>query len=213
MNKTLTALLALAALGAAHAQSGLKAGLWENRTTLMTVDGKDMAAVLRAAAEQQQKEIASLPPEQRKQAEAVLGRQGGDPLVRRVCISAEMARNEQLLVPAPGARRLRAADGQARGRAQQLQLQLQARWRHADRQGRVGDRRRADQHLAGNQGEERRRQEPVDARRVPHEVPGQRLRRRQAAVRADGGGVGRQQGGTPAGARQIERGKALIAID
>ena len=101
MNKTLTALLALAALGAAHAQSGLKAGLWENRTTLMTVDGKDMAAVLRAAAEQQQKEIASLPPEQRKQAEAVLGRQGGDPLVRRVCISAEMARNEQLLVPRP----------------------------------------------------------------------------------------------------------------
>ena len=74
MNKTLTALLALAALGAAHAQSGLKAGLWENRTTLMTVDGKDMAAVLRAAAEQQQKEIASLPPEQRKQAEAMLGR-------------------------------------------------------------------------------------------------------------------------------------------
>ena len=117
MNKTLTALLALAALGAAHAQSGLKAGLWENRTTLMTVDGKDMAAVLRAAAEQQQKEIASLPPEQRKQAEAVLGRQGGDPLVRRVCISAEMARNEQLLVPRPPTASRRRSSARARAAA------------------------------------------------------------------------------------------------
>ena len=40
MKKTLTALMALAALGAAQAQSGMKAGLWESHTTKMTVDAR-----------------------------------------------------------------------------------------------------------------------------------------------------------------------------
>ena len=91
MNKKLAALLALTLLGTAHAQSGLKAGLWENRTVRMMVDGKDMTAAMRDAAELRKQQIAKLPPAQRQQAEAALARQGGDPLSRRACISAEMA--------------------------------------------------------------------------------------------------------------------------
>ena len=101
MKKTLSALLVLAALGAAHAQSGMKAGLWESRTTKMTVDGKDMTPTLRERGEQMKQQIASLPPAQRRQAEARLAQQGGDPLARRVCISPEMARREQPMVPRP----------------------------------------------------------------------------------------------------------------
>ena len=101
MNKKLAALLALTLLGTAHAQSGLKAGLWENRTVRMVVDGKDMTAAMRDAAEQRKQQIAKLPPAQRQQAEAALARQGGDPLTRRVCISAEMAARQQPMVPRP----------------------------------------------------------------------------------------------------------------
>ena len=101
MNKKLAALLALTLLGTAHAQSGLKAGLWENRTVRMMVDGKDMTAAMRDAAELRKQQIAKLPPAQRQQAEAALARQGGDPLSRRVCISAEMAARQQPMVPRP----------------------------------------------------------------------------------------------------------------
>ena len=104
MNKTLIALLALTAVGAAQAQnspSGLKAGLWETRTLKMSVDGQDMSAQMAAAAEQMKKQLASLPPEQRKKAEAALGAQGGDPMTQRMCISAEMAARDQTMVPRP----------------------------------------------------------------------------------------------------------------
>ena len=101
MNKTLTALLALAALGAAHAQSGLKAGLWESRTQKMVMDGKDMLPQMKAAREQMQKSLAGMPPEQRKKMEAMMGAQGGDPTVQRMCISADMAKKDQAFVPRP----------------------------------------------------------------------------------------------------------------
>ena len=107
MNKTLIALLALLALvagGTAQAQtsqSGLKAGLWETRTLRMTVDGQDMTAQMAAAAEQMKKQLASLPPEQRKKAEAAMGQHGGDPMTQRMCVSAEMAARDQTMVPRP----------------------------------------------------------------------------------------------------------------
>lgn len=104
MKKTFIALLALATWGGAQAQgssSGLKAGLWETRTTRMTADGQDMMAQITAAAEQMKKQLASLPPEQRKKAEAMLPPQGSDPMSRRICISPEMAKRDQPMVPRP----------------------------------------------------------------------------------------------------------------
>ena len=103
MKKTLMLLLALAAAGGAPAQTGqagLKAGLWETTTTRMTADGKDMKAQFAASAEQMKKQIANLRPEQRKKAEAMLAQQG-DPLSRRICVSAEMAKRDQPMIPRP----------------------------------------------------------------------------------------------------------------
>lgn len=104
MTKTIVALWALAAWGGVQAQapqSGLKAGLWESRTTRMTADGQDMLAQITAAAEQMKKQMASLPPEQRKKAEAMLPPHGSDPLSQRICISPEMAQRDQPMVPRP----------------------------------------------------------------------------------------------------------------
>lgn len=95
----------LAALAAATAQAqgpgGLKAGLWETRTTRMQMDGKDMLAQRVAARAQMRQSIAGLPPEQRKKMEAMLAQQGDDPAVQRLCISPEMAARDQPMVPRP----------------------------------------------------------------------------------------------------------------
>jgi hypothetical protein len=101
-----TALITLGAVlltGAVHAQgaSDPKPGLWESRTLKMTVDGNDMLPQIKAAREQMRKSMANMPPEQRKQMEAAMGAQGGDPTVQRVCISAEMIKNEWAAAPRP----------------------------------------------------------------------------------------------------------------
>jgi len=102
MKPFVIALLALSALGAAQAQSsGLKAGLWESRTTRMTVDGKDMMPQIAAAAEQMKKQLASLPPEQRKKVEASLLAHGSDPTAQHLCISPEMAKRDEPILPRP----------------------------------------------------------------------------------------------------------------
>ncbi|MFT4196168.1 DUF3617 domain-containing protein [Ottowia sp.] len=103
MKAVLIGLCAASAVGAAQAQGpgGLKAGLWESRTLKMAMDGKDMLPQMKAAREQMQKSLAGMPPEQRKKMEAMMGAQGADPTVQRLCVSAEMARKDQALVPRP----------------------------------------------------------------------------------------------------------------
>lgn len=79
----------------------MKAGLWEVKTTKQIVDGQDM----RAQMQQMQQELAGLPPDQRKQMEAMMGRQGmsmGPGGATRMCISEEMAKRDTPVVDPEG---------------------------------------------------------------------------------------------------------------
>ncbi len=100
MKKTLLA-LTLTLLAAPAFAGDMKAGLWEMKTMKQVVDGQDM----RAQMQQMQQQMASLPPEQRKQMEAMMGRQGmamGPGGATRMCISEEMARRDSPVVDPDG---------------------------------------------------------------------------------------------------------------
>ena len=91
------ALFMLGAAATAHAQK-LTPGLWENSITLKGGDARMDAAMARM-----QEELAKMPPEQRKQMEAMmasrgvaLGGAGGAPNAVRVCISKEQAERNEL---------------------------------------------------------------------------------------------------------------------
>ncbi len=98
----LVLLSALAASGA-WAQK-LTPGLWENTITVATQGGPAGNPMA-----QMQERLAKLPPEQRKQMEAMLAQQGvgvgagGQSL--RVCITPEMAARDELPMQEPGCRR------------------------------------------------------------------------------------------------------------
>ena len=100
MKKTILA-LSLPLLAAPALAGDMKAGLWEVKTTKQIVDGQDMQAQMR----QVQQQMASLPPEQRRQMEAMMNKQGvgmGPGGANRMCISEEMAKREGPMVdPAP----------------------------------------------------------------------------------------------------------------
>jgi Protein of unknown function (DUF3617) len=92
--------------GPAFAQSSsLKPGLWEIKPIRQVVDGRDMSAQMAAARTKMQQAIANLPPERRKQLEAMMSRQGASPQAfaaggTRICISAAMAaRNAPMVDP------------------------------------------------------------------------------------------------------------------
>ena len=89
-------------LCAAPALAGdMKAGLWEVKTIRQVIDGQDM----RAQMQQMQQQMASLPAEQRKQMEAMMGGQGigmGPGGATRMCISEEMARRDTPVVDPDG---------------------------------------------------------------------------------------------------------------
>jgi hypothetical protein len=89
----------IAGVAQAEGAGSLKPGLWEVRTLKMTIDGADILPQMKAAQEQMRRSMASMPPEQRKQMEATMGAQDGDPTVQRVCVSPEMAKNEQAVLP------------------------------------------------------------------------------------------------------------------
>lgn len=91
--KNLVPALALILLAAPALAGDMKAGLWEMKTIRQVVDGQDMQAQMR----QMQQQMAGLPPEQRKQMEAMMGRQGigmGAGGAMRMCISEEMAKRD-----------------------------------------------------------------------------------------------------------------------
>jgi hypothetical protein len=105
MQKSSLAILILLS-GPAYAQSsGLKPGLWELTPVSQVMDGHDLTAQISAAQAKMQQAMSSLPPEQRKQMEEMLSRQGTSPQIlatgsTRICVSAAMAaKNVQIVDP------------------------------------------------------------------------------------------------------------------
>lgn len=96
---TITITLALAFSALPAAAQTMKPGLWEVTSRM----GGEHGAKIAAAQAEMQKQLAAMPPEQRKQMEKMLAQQGvgmpgaapGGGMAARVCISKEMAaRNE-----------------------------------------------------------------------------------------------------------------------
>lgn len=104
MNKATVLGMAVAALSTSvAAQTAMKPGLWEMRTIKHVVDGRDMMAQMAAAQAQMQQMMANMPAGQKKQMEAMMGKQGATaPNVQRICVSPEMAAREKPMVSANG---------------------------------------------------------------------------------------------------------------
>ncbi|MCW5636139.1 MAG: DUF3617 domain-containing protein [Rubrivivax sp.] len=88
------AAFAVLAAGGAQAQK-IRPGLWENAVTVKSSGGQ-----VEAAMAQMRAQLASMPPEQRAQVEAMMARQGvgmaaGKPNTVRTCISPEMAARDE----------------------------------------------------------------------------------------------------------------------
>ena len=99
--KKLVPILFLSLLAAPALAGDMKAGLWEVKTTKQIIDGQDMQAQMR----QMQQQMANLPPEQRKQMETMMGRQGmsmGPGGVTRMCIGEELAKRETPMIDHEG---------------------------------------------------------------------------------------------------------------
>lgn len=81
----------------AHAQARPAAGLWEVRSSIQGGGGE-----MQRAMEQAQKQMASMPPEQRRAMEQMMARQGvqmgapGQPAAVKVCVTPEMAARSEL---------------------------------------------------------------------------------------------------------------------
>lgn len=101
--KNLTLAILLILSGNSFAQSTLKQGLWEVKPISQVRDGKDMTAQMAAAREQMRKSLANMPPERRKQMEAMMG-QGGTTGggATRICVSAAMAARDKPMVDSEG---------------------------------------------------------------------------------------------------------------
>ena len=96
-------LLLLACAAGASAQT-MKPGLWEI-TTQMQSGGKDMGAAM----ERMQKQMASMPPEQRKMMEEMMAKQGvkmgaspGGGMAIKVCMTQEMVDRHEVAPPRDG---------------------------------------------------------------------------------------------------------------
>lgn len=101
---TLAILITLS--GSAFAQgSSLKPGLWEMKQIRQVMDGRDMAAQMASAQNQMQQAMANMPPERRKQMEAMMGGQGMPAQGAggmRICISPAMAARDKPMVDPEG---------------------------------------------------------------------------------------------------------------
>ncbi len=98
--KTIVSILVLGFFAAPALAGDMKAGLWEVKTIKQIVDGQDMHAQMQAM----QKQLAALPPAQRKQMEAMMASQGvgmsGNAM--RICISEEAARRNAPVIDPEG---------------------------------------------------------------------------------------------------------------
>ena len=102
--KKLTLAIFITLSGAAFAQgSSLKPGLWEIKPVSQIMDGRDMTAQMASAQSKMQQAMANMPPNQRKQMEAMMGQQGasaGEDM--RICVSPAMAANDKPIVDPEG---------------------------------------------------------------------------------------------------------------
>ena len=103
MKKLILAILITLSSTALAQGSGLKQGLWEIRPIKQIMDGKDMTAQLASAQAKMQQAMANMSPEQRKQMQTMMGRQGtptgGG---TRICVSAAMAARDKPIVDSEG---------------------------------------------------------------------------------------------------------------
>ena len=101
--RRLTALILLASAAGASAQT-MKPGLWEISTQIQS-GGKDLSTAMAAM----QKQMASLPPEQRKMMEDMMAKQGvkmgaspGGGMAVKMCMTQEMVDRHQVTPPRDG---------------------------------------------------------------------------------------------------------------
>ena len=91
-------LLALMSLSIGAQAQKLTPGLWEQQAIMKTGNGQ-----MEAAMAQMQAQMAAMSPEQRKQMEAAMGRQGmgapagpGQPMTMKVCLTADQAARDEI---------------------------------------------------------------------------------------------------------------------
>lgn len=100
MKKTLIAAALAVVAVPALAQTIMKPGLWELRTTKQVMDGQDMLAQMAGVQAEMQKMMANMSAAQKKQMEAMMGKQAGTAgNVHRICISPEMAARDRPMTP------------------------------------------------------------------------------------------------------------------
>jgi len=106
MKKFVFVMLVALSGGAYASGSGLKAGLWEMKQIKQIMDGRDMGAQMAAAQDQMAQAMANMPPERRKQMEAMMGSRGmpasGPAGAMRICISPAMAASDKPMVDPEG---------------------------------------------------------------------------------------------------------------
>jgi|GEM_PF-416062 len=106
MKKLVVGALFIVSVMAHAGGNGLKPGLWEFKPIKQIVDGRDMAAAMQAAQAQMQQALANVPPEQRKQMEAMMQGRGmalpGGGTGRQLCISPAMASRDMPMVDPEG---------------------------------------------------------------------------------------------------------------
>lgn len=102
--KKLTLVIFITLSGTAFAQSSsLKSGLWEIKPISQIMDGRDMTAQMASAQAKMQQAMANMPPEQRKQMEAMMWHQGASAGGgMRICVSPAMAARDKPMVDPEG---------------------------------------------------------------------------------------------------------------
>ncbi len=103
MKKVALVILLILSGGSFAQSSSLKQGLWEIKPIKQVRDGQDMSAQMAAAQEKMQQSLASLPPEQRKQMQAMMGKNSASAAgITRICVSAAMAARDKPMVDSEG---------------------------------------------------------------------------------------------------------------
>ena len=107
--KTFLPIIVLATVaGTAHADSGLRPGLWEMRIIKSVVNGRDTSDQMAGLNAKMNEQMARMSPEQREQMGAMMKQHGmamptGDGGGFRICISPEMAKRDVPVVDKNGA--------------------------------------------------------------------------------------------------------------
>jgi len=103
---TIAAATVACASVAAHADSGMKPGLWEMRIVKNVVDGQDTSAAMAGLSAKMQEQMKNMPPERQAQMQAMMKQHGvalgGDGSIQ-MCLTEEMAKRDVPVVDKDGA--------------------------------------------------------------------------------------------------------------